>query len=53
MCETQLQAALSFDDYDDLMIVIDDAVHPSPVRIYCTPNTPIKMSLPVYTAVVD
>jgi hypothetical protein len=40
---------LSFYDYDDLMIVIDDAVHLSPVRIYCSPNAPIKMPLPVYS----
>lgn len=44
---------LSFDDYDDLMIVIDDAIRLSSVRIYCTPNAPIKMPLPVYTGVVN
>jgi hypothetical protein len=44
---------LSFDDYDDFMMVIDDAIHLSPIRIYCAPNAPIKMSLPVYTGVVN
>lgn len=49
-CNTAL--LLSFDDYDDPMMMIDDVIHPSPIRIYCTPDAPTRMSLPVYTGVV-
>jgi hypothetical protein len=52
VCNTVTALFLSLDDYDDPMMVIDDVIHPSPVRIYCTPDVPIRMSLPVYTGVV-
>lgn len=43
---------LSLDDYDDPVMVIDDVIYPSSLRIYCTPDVPIRITLPVYTEVV-
>lgn len=38
MCNTVTALLLSLDDYDDPVMVIDDVIHPSPVRFYCTPH---------------